>query len=978
VKRPLVILFLLGTIGVVFPFLAGRYVFLIQIAAEEENLLAGGRKALMAEMRTFRSALEKTSYLRDTLIGNHHEAQQLQTSPWIQGLHPPFAEDQLSQLARTLEKDLGLSPLYIFGTASETSWCQGFFRRSPLSIRARESLKEYMTWFFRRRYADYRISLRKTPEKTYFSPPTELIHQLGFLTDPSGGLFDICQYFLSTEMSPTFQINFPVLHETTGDLEGIIQLIFPEESFHYGKVMRRVCRASSNPSIKRSLFAISPQILPHFAQSKDRLVLYEALPGMVRMNLETRGIISSHSAKMYVLGVSMPLSQLRHPFRDILTTAEPILVFLIGWLFLAIFHTFQSAGNSGTIARKIAVTFLCGSFLPVIGLMWVSGSYLQARSQLQESRLLDFMNRRIEEFELERQSHKNSLALFLQTVCHSIEKNLAAPHEVISKFVQSSLQKNAPLNALFLVKNNGTDAFLTSESDQDQANRTINLFRGPVLEALLSLGSFSDKTSPEVLNRVQQRRDATYTVLGQNFDLKAVEAIFALPGQLLLNPFSAVFEQAMVFFLGPPNQPPTAAGIGIVDIHWPAKQVLRRNIRNPSRVTSLRDGFRINFHLYRRGFQNQQTFFGTWDRIRPPNFSQFQGLRPMVASCVKSGKNILVNNLDSTNPHLLAVRILEESSLVAVAYAVPDLETGFPREFLPIVLSALYAVFLPFLLAGYTAFFLTRPFPAFISAMRAAGTGDFRWQLKQDSGDEFQSLAHGLNEMAQSLHEKQTMHRFVSEDTLQAISAESRESAAGPDGSRISATILFSDIRGFTTLSEQNPPEAIVAMLNEYFTAMADTIRLHGGVIDKFIGDAMVVVFHERRGGALHFSRAVFAALALRRKLAVFNATRAEAGLFQIQTGVGIATGSVVYGKIGSRKGRLDFTVVGNIAGQAGDLETLSKKARHTGIILSPATRTCFDESPGFNIRSEHLAGETGEGFELITLQTTRISPKKS
>jgi adenylate cyclase len=155
-------------------------------------------------------------------------------------------------------------------------------------------------------------------------------------------------------------------------------------------------------------------------------------------------------------------------------------------------------------------------------------------------------------------------------------------------------------------------------------------------------------------------------------------------------------------------------------------------------------------------------------------------------------------------------------------------------------------------------------------------------------------------------------------------------------GTSAVVSLLFTDIRGFTTLTEQLGPQATVSMLNEYFTLMVDCIQHEGGMLDKFIGDAIMAAFGLPEPRADDPDRAVRTAISMIRSLNDWNVVRVADGRPPIGMGVGVNTGSVVAGNIGSPK-RMDFTMIGDGVNLAARLESACKEY-HARILISDVT----------------------------------------
>ena len=153
---------------------------------------------------------------------------------------------------------------------------------------------------------------------------------------------------------------------------------------------------------------------------------------------------------------------------------------------------------------------------------------------------------------------------------------------------------------------------------------------------------------------------------------------------------------------------------------------------------------------------------------------------------------------------------------------------------------------------------------------------------------------------------------------------------------RSNSTILFSDIRGFTSISENEPAERIVSMLNQYFTLWSDAIFRYEGTIDKFVGDAVMALWGAPLRIDNHPELAIRAAMELRETLPVLNEKLGREGYPEIRVGVGVHTGNAILGNIGSEK-KLDYTVIGDAVNLASRLEGLTKQYS-CDILISEAT----------------------------------------
>ncbi|MFZ2958372.1 MAG: GAF domain-containing protein [Candidatus Ozemobacteraceae bacterium] len=182
-----------------------------------------------------------------------------------------------------------------------------------------------------------------------------------------------------------------------------------------------------------------------------------------------------------------------------------------------------------------------------------------------------------------------------------------------------------------------------------------------------------------------------------------------------------------------------------------------------------------------------------------------------------------------------------------------------------------------------------------------------------------------LEDITKEKRVKSNLTRYMSKDLVDKLTSGSGSIELG--GAHREVTILFSDIRGYTSLTEKLGPSEIVEMLNEYFTHMVDAIFKFDGVLDKFIGDAIMAVFGAPLPLPDHAMRAVQAALEMKGQLAHFNEERIGRGKIPIQIGIGISTGEVLCGNIGSNR-RMEYTAIGDGVNLSSRLESATKLYR--------------------------------------------------
>lgn len=240
---------------------------------------------------------------------------------------------------------------------------------------------------------------------------------------------------------------------------------------------------------------------------------------------------------------------------------------------------------------------------------------------------------------------------------------------------------------------------------------------------------------------------------------------------------------------------------------------------------------------------------------------------------------------------------------------------------------------------------IAHPIEDLMLASLRVGAGDYSIAIQPNSADELGQLAESFNLMTDQLrqHEARQTERqhhveglfgqYVGNNIAQHILAG--EEALG--GRRVYATVLFADIRGFTTFSEKTNLTELIAELNEYYTLMQEVIQTHGGVINKFGGDSLLALFGAPHPCANHAQNAIEAAAAMMEQLDRLNRTRVMRQQAPIRIGIGINYGEMVIGNFGSEQ-RREYTVLGDSVNVAKRLSDLNKDLPYESIFVSEAT----------------------------------------
>jgi adenylate cyclase len=275
--------------------------------------------------------------------------------------------------------------------------------------------------------------------------------------------------------------------------------------------------------------------------------------------------------------------------------------------------------------------------------------------------------------------------------------------------------------------------------------------------------------------------------------------------------------------------------------------------------------------------------------------------------------------------------IRDESGALIAILAVTTIGTAYstllhlgPSTLISLVITIVLAVVFAFLLLKS----VTRPLARLRQLIEAVGHGDFG--LATSGGPplsgEFARVGDSIRAMAAGLRERETIKRafsgYISRQVLDAIVAKGDLPALR--GERRRVTVLFSDIRGFTSMAEAMSPEDVVRLLGEFFERMVEVVLRHQGTIDKFLGDGMMVIFGAPVDDPYQEEHAVSAACDMQRELRALCDKWQTEGRVTLKMGVGINSGAAIVGNIGTAE-HMEYTAIGDTVNLAARLESATK-----------------------------------------------------
>lgn len=336
-------------------------------------------------------------------------------------------------------------------------------------------------------------------------------------------------------------------------------------------------------------------------------------------------------------------------------------------------------------------------------------------------------------------------------------------------------------------------------------------------------------------------------------------------------------------------------------------------------------------HIQIRTLQDNEAYSFDWQRINVDGESEglISFIQPVLFQDVRTGYILITFSRISLDTAI-------QDSVRAVTAAT--------------ILMITLAIIISFLMSRR----LSRPIHHLMTASKAIDNGQLGYRIQERRNDEIGELIQSFNTMADGLLKKDQVEdafsRFVSSSVAKQVMSDLENVQLG--GKHVNGSVLFADIVGYTDISENMPPQQIADLLNEYFTYIGEATKLYSGTIDKFMGDCAMVVFGISDHDDDHAFNAVACAVLIQRIVDNLNHHRVSKGLFPVQFRIGVNSGEMLAGNMGSND-RMEFTVVGDA--------------------VNLASRLCSFSSPGQIVINKSVYAHDGISRKLVVCEHEAI-----
>jgi|GEM_PF-1298898 class 3 adenylate cyclase len=930
---------IIWALAVFLPMLVGSRLYFASLQQQQQEIAAQTRQLLMTRLQQFMARLNPDQIAQSFFTMYDYQARYaeyiLQRSPEdftnmpIVRALPDFGQDidrELASFSSYLTREYNVTPDFLLALDENATRC-GMLLRERLRVDSQTAAT------LRGELAQMAKNLNLTT--TYSANlPGELKHYRDF--PAFNQILGISHYFntrfwrvdgrFSGKLNQRIYL-VTMRYPSQAGSGNCLLAGFAADSIPQMHLLKKISTELSDDQLTVRTGYSSDKDFPVFIEKAGKLAVINKLPAVFTN-------ISAGSGKNLVVSVSQDSQS---AFRQLRRKIDSVnLLLLIAGSLSLLFAAGISLGRlklTAKLTQIIAASFISCMLFPLTAVFWLGLLQNRTSSETDVQQTMQMISQKIGELDQSFLLLSYRRMFLLKEIAQYLEQ---LPMESWERFVRYMFLPEAKrrfsrqFSSYYLYSSNDREYYKGQGPGEKQSEAEISrLFVGASRKLMIQTDAMSELSASN-RERISQLADFASGLMDQLMRPNLLNELYRTQGGLFLSDFMARRFLYCSHFLRRNSKIIgymifTTDNLLIVDM---IADVVEKRLM-PAEF-SIND-YQVELIFYpvedydERGLLGRADFRG--DRA-PANTDRYREIANAVYASADFNQ---INNLHMRDPHLIVSDRIFNGYVFAFAIARPQSRKNSTR--LPLALLFAVAITSCLLLGTGVAHLLLLQIPPFLSAMREVENDSYDWQLNLPGTDEFAELAGSINEMRVSLLERKKMMQLVSADAIEAARSDLRDQLTAR---RRAAVILFCDIRSFTTISESRSAEEVVEMLNSYFSCMCPIIEQHGGFVDKLIGDAIQAAFYGNSETAL--LAAGRAALQMRSSLAAFNAERANNQQFAIDNGIGIASGMVVTGLVGSQSGKLDATLFGNVLNQARELEAKSKHARTTKILLAADT----------------------------------------
>ena len=932
------------------PAFMGRSIFVSILKTEEQLYLSNYKQNLMISYNKYNHRLDPEVFLRKKIAFNETSkiygkwfyssfdkatpSVQLRNHSFLSHL-PRFEKNPTQEIASFtdfLTAKIGIEPHSVILMADKASDCAfkvkaPFKQPFPLEKLKKQLAEAYICMNGRLKCrTDIPVHLTKLDQPLFAK-------SFGLFMDLSTTIHDITIRYSSYANDLFYSLSYTIPTKTGNKF---LLLIYLRKQFNTKLILKEALESFSNSKIKHQFGWTTKPLLPLLEVEKNQVCLLAELPLKFRKLFLKQ---NSNSNQKPVLKLCYPLDFKINLTHKIKKLDLFLLFYLLGTFSLLLSHQLGRFRKI-SLSKLISIGFFTGIMFPIIGMGWFAFSFISANKQIEMEQVLDHLENKIDSAEkaLLLQKYRRdlinhftfaNLERFSINEIKSIDKMLHLKSETLP-----ALRSGDHFHSIFQVLNDNSSKFSHRQNNVTRSKEISPILTGPFKEALLKVGAFEQFSASEK-QRIAQSADIFKGITDETADPQTLSEMLEKTGQPITSTFTPRREFLTTHFIRSASNKPKGIlsfivgnnGWTSIFHHYLATKAFNYiyNFNN----------YEVSIHFFGNNPYRLQSIQALNQYLKNPTYSPEINFPVLGEALYGNSKSLRINNMHQKKPHLIFTKLVANKNFYILAYATPiPGKNSFPLE-VAIILLVIVSIITNIVLATGISKFLLLNLPPFHEAMEMLSAQNYLWKIELNSGDEFDSLAASFNDMSLKLIEKQKMSQLVSKNVIDLVATE--KNIEKNKSKAVKTSILFSDIRSFTSITETYPAEEVVSMLNDYFNLMAIEIEKNHGFIDKLIGDAIQAVFYDDNERSCE-ERAVMAAIGMRKSLKKLNQKRKKKKQFIIDNGIGISSGKVVTGLIGSQKGKLDATVIGRTVQKAEKLESYCKYAKVSKILIDDKT----------------------------------------